>query len=158
MTTLRAERGLDEAETAPFRSNDELLNLLPKGVIAFPGSRITDTRLIVVLQQDTVLRGLKPMLDPALGLGMVRCAADVTNTLIFKPVHEITTFDFLGFTHVRGRSRQDKDVVRQITAKGRFAHVLKSVHDWCKKYRHLPIKARREHLPGELSEETALSL
>ena len=26
---------------APFRRNDELLNLLPKGVIAFPGSGIT---------------------------------------------------------------------------------------------------------------------
>ena len=28
---------------APFRRNDELLNLLPKGVIAFPGSGITET-------------------------------------------------------------------------------------------------------------------
>ena len=27
---------------APFRRNDELLDLLPKGVIAFPGSGITD--------------------------------------------------------------------------------------------------------------------
>ena len=27
---------------APFRRNDELLNLLPKGVVAFPGSGITD--------------------------------------------------------------------------------------------------------------------
>ena len=27
---------------APFRRNDDLLNLLPKGVIAFPGSGITD--------------------------------------------------------------------------------------------------------------------
>ena len=27
---------------APFRRNDELLNLLPKGVIAFPGNGITD--------------------------------------------------------------------------------------------------------------------
>ena len=28
--------------TAPFRRNDELLNLLPRGLIAFPGSGITD--------------------------------------------------------------------------------------------------------------------
>ena len=28
-------------KAAPFRLNDELLNLLPKGVIAFPGSGIT---------------------------------------------------------------------------------------------------------------------
>ena len=29
-------------KAAPFRRNDELLNLLPKGVIAFPGSGITE--------------------------------------------------------------------------------------------------------------------
>ena len=27
---------------APFRRNEELLNLLPKGLIAFPGNGITD--------------------------------------------------------------------------------------------------------------------
>ena len=32
---------------------------------------------IVVLQQDAVLQGLMPTLDLALGLRMVRCAADV---------------------------------------------------------------------------------
>ena len=57
-----------------------------------------------------------------------------------------TTFDFLGFTHVWGRSRRGKDVVCQITAKGRFARALKSVHDWCKRHRHLPIEAQRDHL------------
>ena len=49
-----------------------------------------------------------------------------------------TTFDFLGFTHVWGRSMQGKDVVRQITAKGRFARALKSVHDWCKRHLRTP--------------------
>ena len=57
-----------------------------------------------------------------------------------------TTFDFLGFTHVWGRSMRGKDVVRQITAKGRFARALKSVHDWCKRYRHLPVKAQQDYL------------
>ncbi len=57
-----------------------------------------------------------------------------------------TTFDFLGFTHVWGRSRQGKDVVRQITAKGRFARALKAVHQWCKRCRHLPVKAQQDYL------------
>ena len=45
---------------APFRRNDELLNLLPKGVIAFPGSGITDN-----------------LVDKArsLGIPVARCAA-----------------------------------------------------------------------------------
>ena len=45
---------------APFRRNDELLNLLPKGVIAFPGSGITDNLV------DKAL---------ALGIPVQRCAA-----------------------------------------------------------------------------------
>ena len=57
-----------------------------------------------------------------------------------------TTFDFLGFTHVWGRSMRGKDIVRQITAKGRFARALRSVHDWCKNNRHLPIEAQHDYL------------
>ena len=57
-----------------------------------------------------------------------------------------TTFDFLGFTHVWARSRKGNNAVRQITAKGRFARALKSVHEWCKKYRHLPVAAQRDYL------------
>ncbi len=57
-----------------------------------------------------------------------------------------TTFDFLGFTHVWGQSRRGKGVVRQITAKGRFARALKSVHEWCKRNRHLPVSAQHKHL------------
>ena len=57
-----------------------------------------------------------------------------------------TTFDFLGFTHVWARSRKGNNVVRQITAKGRYARALKSVHEWCKKYRHLPVAAQRDYL------------
>ncbi len=45
---------------APFRRNDELLNLLPKGVIAFPGSGITENLVDKARQ---------------LGIPVVRCAA-----------------------------------------------------------------------------------
>ena len=45
---------------APFRRNDTLLNLLPKGVIAFPGSGITDNLV------DKAV---------ALGIPVQRCAA-----------------------------------------------------------------------------------
>ena len=57
-----------------------------------------------------------------------------------------TTFDFLGFTHVWGRSMRGKDIVRQITAKGRFARALKSVQEWCKTNRHLPVEAQHDYL------------
>ncbi len=57
-----------------------------------------------------------------------------------------TTFDFLGFTHVWGRSRKGKTIVLRVTAKSRYARAAKAVHDWCKRNRHLPIKHQHEHL------------
>ncbi len=56
------------------------------------------------------------------------------------------TFDFLGFTHLWGRSRRGFIVVRQVTAKDRFARAVKSVFDWCKRHRHLPLPDQCEHL------------
>ena len=57
-----------------------------------------------------------------------------------------TRFDFLGFTHVWGRSRRGNWVVRQLTAKGRYARALKAVAEWCKKHRHAPLDAQQRHL------------
>jgi len=57
-----------------------------------------------------------------------------------------TTFDFLGFTHVWGKSRKGHDVVRQVTAKSRFARGLAAVSDWCRHHRHQPIATQHRHL------------
>jgi group II intron reverse transcriptase/maturase len=57
-----------------------------------------------------------------------------------------TTFDFLGFTHVWVQSRQGKDVVRQSTAKNRFARALASVSDWCRHNLHRAIGEQHLHL------------
>ena len=38
-----------------------------------------------------------------------------------------TTFNFLGFAHVWGKSRWGKDVVRQVTAKDRFARTVATI-------------------------------
>jgi RNA-directed DNA polymerase len=42
-----------------------------------------------------------------------------------------TSFTFLGFTHIWGKSRAGKNVVRQVTAKNRFARALAAVGGWC---------------------------
>jgi hypothetical protein len=47
-----------------------------------------------------------------------------------------TTFTFLGFCHVWGKSRKGKNVVRQVTAKKRYARALAAVVDWCRTHRH----------------------
>ena len=57
-----------------------------------------------------------------------------------------TTFDFLGLTHFWGRSRRGKDMVRQTTAKGRFARALAAVSDWCRNHRHWSLRDQHRHL------------
>lgn len=57
-----------------------------------------------------------------------------------------TTFNFLGFTHVWGKSQKGKFVVRQHTAKDRYAKALKALNEWCKTNRHRPIEEQREKL------------
>ena len=66
------------------------------------------------------------------------------------PATHGTAFDFLGFTHVWGRSRNGKNVVRQVTAKGRFARALAAVTAWCRRNRHLPIRIQHAHLSAML--------
>ena len=55
------------------------------------------------------------------------------------PDFDATSFDFLGFTHVWGKSRNGKNMVRQVTAKSRYARALAKVTEWCRNNRHRPI-------------------
>ncbi|MFC7693930.1 group II intron reverse transcriptase/maturase [Paeniroseomonas aquatica] len=66
------------------------------------------------------------------------------------PATSGTTFDFLGFTHVWGRSLKGKNVVRQVTAKGRFARALSAVTEWCQRNRHQTILHQHAHLSAML--------
>ena len=59
-------------------------------------------------------------------------------------------FDFLGFTHSWVKSRKGKNVVRQRTAKNRFARALLTVKDWCRANRHRPILEQRARLSAKL--------
>jgi group II intron reverse transcriptase/maturase len=60
------------------------------------------------------------------------------------------TFDFLGFTHVWGRSRRGKNMIMQVTAKSRFARALGAVSDWCRKHRHWKLRDQHRHLSSML--------
>jgi hypothetical protein len=55
------------------------------------------------------------------------------------PETDGTSFTFLGFTHVWGRSRAGNKVVRQVTAKNRYARALAAVTAWCRLNRHQSI-------------------
>jgi hypothetical protein len=56
------------------------------------------------------------------------------------------TFDFLGFTFYWGRARSGSRVPRVKTRKARLRRSLKAVADWCRRYRHLPVKEQHATL------------
>jgi RNA-directed DNA polymerase len=84
---------------------------------------------------------------------------DKTRFLDFRPRHhggtppdcKAQSFDFLGFTHSWGKSRRGKDVVRQTTAKSRFARSLAAIKDWCRSNRHQPVRDQRAWLSAALN-------
>jgi RNA-directed DNA polymerase len=61
-----------------------------------------------------------------------------------------TTFTFLGFCHVWGKSRKGKNVVRQVTAKKRYARALAAVTDWCRTHRHRSIPEQHAQLVAKM--------
>jgi len=62
------------------------------------------------------------------------------------PESDGTSFAFLGFCHVWGKSRRGKHVVWQVTAKNRYARALASITNWCRENRHKSIRDQRTHL------------
>jgi hypothetical protein len=57
-----------------------------------------------------------------------------------------SSFTFLGFCHVWGKSRKGNRTVWQITAKKRYARALAAVTDWCRTNRHKSIRDQHAHL------------
>jgi RNA-directed DNA polymerase len=66
------------------------------------------------------------------------------------PEADGSSFTFLGFCHVWGKSRRGKNVVRQVTAKQRYARALAAVTEWCRKHRHLPIPEQHTQLVAKM--------
>jgi RNA-directed DNA polymerase len=60
------------------------------------------------------------------------------------------TFDLLGFTHFWCISRKGNWVVRRKTAKDRFSRSLRSIAQWCRSNRHLPIREQWRQLVMKL--------
>jgi group II intron reverse transcriptase/maturase len=56
------------------------------------------------------------------------------------------TFDFLGFTHYWGKSRQGKWIIKRKTAQQRFSRGLKRITEWCRHNRHKPIGEQHQEL------------
>jgi group II intron reverse transcriptase/maturase len=98
------------------------------------------------------------VLEKRLGRYGLTLHPDKTRFIDFRPLRRGGTppdckdppFDFLGFTHVWAKSRNGNNVVRQRTAKTRFARALIAVKDWCRKNRHWPMLDQHAQLATKL--------
>lgn len=60
------------------------------------------------------------------------------------------SFDLLGFTHIWGKARSGKWIVKQRTAKGRFRRALKRIAEWCRDHRHDEVGRQQAALSQKL--------
>jgi len=60
------------------------------------------------------------------------------------------TFNFLGFTHFWGKTRNGKWAVKQQTATLRFSRAMKAIALWCRNHRHWPIADQHKMLASKL--------
>ena len=60
------------------------------------------------------------------------------------------TFDFLGFTHICGRTHRGAFQVRRKTSRKRLRRFLTATGRWCKVHRHVPVRDQWAILCGKL--------
>jgi group II intron reverse transcriptase/maturase len=63
-----------------------------------------------------------------------------------EPASRPGTFDLLGFTHYWGKSRKGMWVVKRQTAKSRFVRAVRTIAQWCRWNRHLPLEEQHPTL------------
>jgi RNA-directed DNA polymerase len=59
-------------------------------------------------------------------------------------------FDFLGFTHYWGKSLRGRAVIKRKTSKKRLQRAITRISQWCRKYRHKPIREQHQKLKSKL--------
>lgn len=114
--------------------------------------------LVMVFERYDDCKRVFSVLDKRLNKFGLSLHPDKTRIVDFRPrqpdhskMHrDNCTFNFLGFTHLWVKSRNNKFVVRQRTAKDRLSRTLVSINDYCKVNRHKPIADQHSKLTLKL--------
>jgi RNA-directed DNA polymerase len=56
------------------------------------------------------------------------------------------TFDYLGFTHYWGYSKNGKWIVKRKTMQSRFSRGIRRIYEWCRTHRHMKIRNQHRKL------------
>jgi len=135
-----------ENEVKPrLKGNSTLVRFADDAVMAFADFRDA-RRVLDVLGKRLARYGLTLHPDKTRFIDFRSYRSDGKD----HPEADGTSFTFLGFCHVWGKSRRGKNVVRQVTAKQRYARALAAVTAWCRKNRHLPIPEQHTQLVAKM--------
>ncbi len=115
---------------------------------------------IIGFEQGEDARRVMEVLGKRLGRFGLALHPDKTRLLPFRrpPAGQKSgkgsaTFDFLGFTLYWARTRKGRWGMFCKTRSASLRRIIQSVYDWCRRYRHLPVKAAcgaHEAHPGPL--------
>jgi len=135
-----------ENEVKPrLKGNSTLVRFADDAVMAFADFRDA-RRVLDVLGKRLARYGLTLHPDKTRFIDFRSYRSDGKD----HPEADGSSFTFLGFCHVWGKSRKGKNVVRQVTAKQRYARALAAVTEWCRKHRHLPIPEQHTQLVAKM--------
>jgi RNA-directed DNA polymerase len=116
------------------------------------------TRLVAIFAAKEDAERVLRVLEKRMGKYGLQLHPDKTHLVDFRPKTKnkpppasaetalATTFQFLGFLHVWGKSRKGNAVVWQHTAKERFARALKAINKKCQRMRHEPLPDQHRQL------------
>ncbi len=148
---------------SPLIANTFLHHVLDQWFVETVQPRLRGSSLLVRYADDAVMlfendrdgQRVLAVLGKRLARHGLRLHPDKTRYLDFRPnrPHGRGTgaaFDSLGFTHYWARTRKGSPVVRQTTAKSRFARALRAVNDWCRRHRHDAVPKQWAHLASVL--------
>lgn len=115
--------------------------------------RFADDAVIVFAREDDARR-VMAVLPKRLAKYGLRVHPEKTRLIAFRRPRSRDdrpdTFNFLGFTHFWGKSRQGRPVVQRKTARDRFTRSLRAVYRWCRANRHLPVREQHRVLGQKL--------
>ena len=113
--------------------------------------------MVFVLEDERDARRLEEVLPKRLGRYGLRLHPQKTRLIRFRrprgkgdPPRGTRSFDFLGFTHYWGQSRQGRRVVKRKTASSRLALAVRRIHLWCRRHRHHDVRWQHQKLLHKL--------
>ncbi len=108
---------------------------------------------VIVFKEKSDAERVMEVLPKRFGRYGLQLHPEKTRMVDFRPPDRDGTggsFTFLGFTHYWGRSRRGRWVVMRKTAQERLSRSLKTIREWCRRHRHLPVAVQQAQLVQKL--------